>query len=358
MMIQAMRWTLTVLGALLVVATFLPLSPSDEWWVRVWEFPRAQIAGLLLVTLGGVAKTSGLRRPTTAVLLASMTAALAYQAWRILPYTPLHEEEARNAAHCDEPSRIRLLVANVRIDNRRVAPLLDRLRSSAPDVVLLLETDRWWDRQLAPLRSRYSHEVRHPREDSYGMHLFSTLRLIDPEVRFLLDDYVPSIHTGIELRSGETIDFVGVHPVPPPLDDTERRDAEMLLVGRLVRAKPAPAIVAGDLNDVAWSDTTRLFQEISGLLDPRIGRGLYPTYNANWPLLRWPLDHVFYEDRFALLGIETLPYIGSDHFPFFIELCHRPAETRLQKEPAADAEETDRADEAIEEGRTKAREEK
>ena len=100
--------------------------------------------------------------------------------------------------------------------------------------------------------------------------------------------------------SGTIIDFHGVHPKPPPLHDTKRCDAELLIVGRQVRSGSRPAIVAGDLNDFAWSDTTRLFQQISGLLDPRIGRGLYSTYNANWPFLRWPIDQVFFENSFTL----------------------------------------------------------
>ena len=77
----------------------------------------------------------------------------------------------------------------------------------------------------------------------------------------------------------------------------------------------------GDLNDVAWSRTSRLFQKVAGMGDPRVGRGFYPTFNANYPLLRWPLDHLFVSPHFELMQIDLLPDIGSDHLPIFFRLC-------------------------------------
>ena len=85
--------------------------------------------------------------------------------------------------------------------------------------------------------------------------------------------------------------------------------------------KEGPIVVAGDLNDVAWSPTTRKFKKISGLLDPREGRGFFNTFHAKYPLVKWPLDHVFHSEHFALVNIEKLESIGSDHYPLYTELA-------------------------------------
>jgi endonuclease/exonuclease/phosphatase (EEP) superfamily protein YafD len=180
------------------------------------------------------------------------------------------------------------------------------------------------------------------------MHLYSKLQLHDQEVSFLVEEDVPSIHVSIELRTGDRVRAHFVHPAPPsPTENTEstERDAELIIVARSVEKSDQPVIVTGDLNDVAWSSTTRLFRKISGLLDPRIGRGMFNTFHVKYPFLRWPLDHIFHSDHFTLRSIQRLPSIGSDHFPLITSLSFTPIKGVSQKGLQADSEDLDRAKE-------------
>ena len=347
---------IAVIGGLLVLVTALPMVPTNDWWVRMWDFPRVQIAALLGLALITIPLLLRRRRRETWGLAFGVAIALAYQLTWIWPYTPLHSVQVELTVSCAPESSVRLLVANVLMSNRRAEPLLEHVSRLNPDVVLLVETDTWWDERIAPMKARYPFVLSRPRDDFYGLHLFSRFELVNPEVRFLLDDYVPSVKAGVRLPSGSLIELYGVHPRPPSHQDTARRDAELLITAREMRATRPPSIVAGDLNDVAWSRTTRLFLETGGLLDPRIGRGPYPTYNAKWPLLRWPLDHIFFEREFGFTELSVLDDIGSDHFPIFAALCHNPAASALREPPDLEGEDVRAASEALREGREEARE--
>jgi endonuclease/exonuclease/phosphatase (EEP) superfamily protein YafD len=114
-----------------------------------------------------------------------------------------------------------------------------------------------------------------------------------------------------------------------------------------LQKEKAPVIVAGDLNDVAWSHTTRLFQRISRTLDPRVGRGMFNTFHVRWPLLRFPLDHVFHSDHFKLIRLERKQDIGSDHFPIFVRLLYDPAARHEQEAPPLKSGDEREAEEKI-----------
>lgn len=314
-----------LLGSIVIVATALPFVPTDAWWVRIMDFPRYQVA-----VLGGLAAALGLfvlrprRRHRALGFIVLLLVAVGYQAAEVYRFTRLAPVELSAVGQCPAGQQVTLVIANVLMTNRKDDGFLALVRRLDPDLVLVTETDAWWDRRLAPLSARYPHAVRYPLENTYGIHLFSKLPLVSPQVRFLVQDDVPSIYTRLRLRSGRLVEFHGVHPTPPqPNRDTGPRDVELLLVGRQVAADRRPTIVAGDLNDVGWSPTTRIFQQTSGLLDPRVGRGLYATFNANWPLMQWPLDHVFVDRSFSVVQLERLEHIGSDHYPIFVRLCSR-----------------------------------
>jgi len=342
-------WGLKGIGGLLVAATLLPFLRSDAGFIRTFDFPRLQVAVAILpvlMLLLVVARDRG-----GLVLAVALVACLAYQLYRIAPFTPLVRPQAvaatDTAGRADR--RVSILVANVLQDNTDHDTLVRLVLRHDPDLVLLLETDARWRDALAPLRARYPHAVEQAQPNTYGLLFYAKLPLENPQLRFLLEDDVPSIRTDVMLPSGERFTFHGVHPRPPhPGQSSAPRDAELVMVAQEVRKHGGPTVVAGDLNDVAWSRTTTLFQKISGLLDPRIGRGLYPTFNANWPVLRWPLDHVFFSDDFLLGRLERLPHIGSDHFPILISLYRSDAAPKVQEAPQADAADLEAGREAIE----------
>ncbi len=66
--------------------------------------------------------------------------------------------------------------------------------------------------------------------------------------------------------------------------------------------------------------------------DPRVGRHYVNTFHADYPLLRWSLDHVFHSTDFALVDMQRLPHMGSDHFPVYAVLQTGRVFEQIQEE--------------------------
>lgn len=240
------------------------------------------------------------------------------------------------------------MIANVFEDNTNKKGCVAEVLKANPDVVVLLETNKLWEQQTIDLQDTYPHAVKVPLENTYGLLLYSKLELIDPQVKYLVEEGIPSIHTQIRLPNGQIVQFYAVHPTPPVPGENVRsteRDKELLLIADLAKACNTPVIVAGDLNDVAWSYTTELFLKMSGLLDPRRGRGFFNSFNAHYPFLRFPLDHAFTSKDFKLKQIKRFNNFGSDHFPIYLSLQYEAEAATQQKSMKPDADDIEEAEE-------------
>lgn len=322
-----MQTALFVVTVILVLFTFLPVWQHPHWLIRALDFPRFQIAVLASTLFVIQCLVFQWDDVLSLVSLALSGSCVLWQLWWILPYTRLWPQEVKTASSKDESLTLTFLTSNVLATNKNSDALIELVKHHRPDVLVTLESNHWWQSQLQPLEQDMPFTMKCPLENLYGMHVYSRLPLTDKSIAFLVEDDVPSMHANLTLESGDVMRVHFVHPAPPsPTENTHssERDAELSVLARQVNDETGPIIVTGDLNDVAWSATTRLFRKVSGLLDPRVGRGMFNTFHAGYSFLRWPLDHVFHTEDFTLGFIKRMPSIGSDHFPLLTQLVYRP----------------------------------
>lgn len=318
-----MDTALGIFTCLLLTFTLLPLIRHDYWIFRVFDYPRLQklllnvLAVILLLALYNGAPTFKYLQ----VLLLGIN--IIYLAWLIVPFTPLGKKQVLKATDTNSEKSLSIMIANVLQTNTNTQGCLREIAKADPDVVILLEANNRWDTETNSLSENYPFSKKVPLENMYGLLLYSKLELVDTAVHYLVEEDIPSIHTKIKLRNGQPVQFYAVHPTPPAPGENLRsteRDKELLLVADLAKASNIPVIVAGDLNDVAWSHTTDLFLKMSGLLDPRRGRGFFNSFNAHHFFMRFPLDHAFISRHFKLKSLKRLNNYDSDHFPIFLQI--------------------------------------
>jgi endonuclease/exonuclease/phosphatase (EEP) superfamily protein YafD len=340
---------LIALTCIFIISSLAPFSKRVEWWIRAFDFPYLQFTVLGFICLLCVVLFSFPNGWVEQFIYGFASVLFLYRLTVIFPYTPLKKPTIPWSQQ--STGQLSILSANVLMTNDDYTGFFQLEEETNPDMLLLVEADEHWEKEVSKkLKLKYPYSILHPLANTYGMLLYSKLELKNAEIRFLVEEGVPSIKCEIALSSGDLIQFYGVHPKPPAPDENDTstpRDAELVMIGREARSANLPVIVAGDMNDVAWSHTTRLFMRISGLLDPRMGRGFFNTFHAERPLLRWPLDHVFLSHHFRIVRLKRKQNFHSDHFPILIDVTLNPSVHAIVSKEHANGDDREEAQSKI-----------
>lgn len=325
---KSIYFVLCFIAIIMAVCSLLSIFRNTEsQFLKMLDFPRIQF--FVISCLGLVLLTIVIKKWQwyDYLLVLALVGGITVQCSYLIDYTPLVSEAVPSvqAETFSSDDRISILMVNVKMTNRNAKPLLELIAYRNPDLIVAMEVDDWWDRQLQSIETQYPYSQETINSVTYGMTLYSKCRFEDIKVNYLHNQKVPSFESIVELKNGKHVLLYTIHPVPPThyedLPDNEgNQEAAMVKLGKKIENATLPVIVAGDFNDVSWGRTNQL-TETDGLLhDVRVGRGFYNSYNADNFLVRWPLDHIVVTEEFRLVHLERLSEIGSDHFPIYAEL--------------------------------------
>ena len=228
--------------------------------------------------------------------------------------------------------RLRLMVANVYVDNETPdAAALQLVRSHA-DVIVIAEATPHFMAHFddAGGKQSHPHRVFDPDDTTdYAVTVASRLPLGAGSQMLMLGDLKLAV-AKVEV-DGVKVTVAALNPMAtfdPGGHDTWKRQMEALK--EFVPTVPGALVVAGDLN------TTRFRPEFEDLLDSglhdaidSLGQAWRPSFSLDsvWPLGAIGriarLDHALANDRIHAVRVRNLRAKGSDHLPFLITLALR-----------------------------------
>lgn len=306
------------LGVLFSMVSFFPLVNDSHWVFRIFDFIRLQLLAALLMLLAlSPMVVHTLTVPVILVLLIMLVAAV-YHVTVVLPYLPIRTHKYTKQGHS-----IVTLSVNVMQENRDFQRLVALVQRVQPDVLLTMETDQRWEEALSEIEKYFENTIRVPKDNRYGMHLYSKLEIDDFKIHHLISKEHPSIEATFVDAYKNYVTFWAIHPPPPSPTEkptSKQKDAELMEVARRVRQTTLPTIVLGDFNNVAWSKISKLFGKVSNLKDARLNKGIHGTFPSRFWIFRFPIDLLFHSRSVTVSKIKVLPSIGSDHLPFLCKL--------------------------------------
>lgn len=214
---------------------------------------------------------------------------------------------------------IRAMLANVNTKFGDAAAVAAAIRRFDPDVVVLEEVSTTWLSDLKPVLDGYRHTEQAPRDDSFGIGLWSKFPFTRARSVCIGGAEVPSIIAEIDTPQGR-FTVVATHPLPPAGKQySELRNGQLAELPRWIRQSPSPVVLLGDLNVTPWNHYFQRLLREADLRDSVQGRGVRPTWPTFNPLMLIPIDHCLYSEGIDVVTRQTGPRVGSDHLPVIVD---------------------------------------
>ncbi len=218
-------------------------------------------------------------------------------------------------------SELTVFNANLLAWNRTPDGILAEIRAADADIVALQEYQNYWHDVLEPaLRDRYPERVFVPREDAFGIALYSRRPLREVRTDLELGLPCPQIRAVVDV-GGRAVALYNLHLMPPMA--THRAIEQRTGVADLLDCladEPYPAIVCGDFNMTEDCHYARRLHA-AGLRDSHTAIGF--GRQATWPNKGWiswapgvRIDHIYFTAAgLACTASSTGTGAGSDHRP-------------------------------------------
>lgn len=215
---------------------------------------------------------------------------------------------------------LRVFHMNVLQPNTSYAEAIAQALQSQADIISVQEVDPRWAGELSRgLHHRYPYSHVVPRENCYGIALFSKVPF--GRVETLESAGAPFIEACFDI-GGRPLRLIAVHATSPiSYGHFRRRNEQLRALGERIAHNDTSTIVVGDLNTVPWDQAFRRFCAQAGL---RSGApSAYRTWPSIGPFAAIPLDHILVTEDLASSDFTTVDIPGSDHRGLYAALHHR-----------------------------------